>query len=90
VSLGLYPSYEDHPLGALQEAGVRVTLGSDDPPYFGCSIGSEYAVAQQHHGFDEEQLRDITRIAVEASFAEDAVKEDIHARLDFPGDRGSH
>jgi adenosine deaminase len=90
VSLGLYPTCADHPLGALREAGVRLTLGSDDPPYFGCSIGSEYAVAHQHHGFDEEQLRDITRIAVEASFAEDAVKEDIHARLDFPGDRGSH
>ena len=90
VSLGLYPTYEDHPLGALREAGVRVTLGSDDPPYFGCSIGSEYAVAQQRLGFDEEQLRDITRIAVEASFAEDAVKEDLQARLDFPGNRGSH
>ena len=90
VSLGLYPSYENHPLGALREAGVRVTLGSDDPPYFGCSIGSEYAVAQQRQGFDEEQLRDVTRIAVEASFAEDAVKEDLHARLDFLGNRGSH
>ena len=90
VSLGLYPSYENHPLGALREAGVRVTLGSDDPPYFGCSIGSEYAVVQQRQGFDEEQLRDVTRIAVEASFAEDAVKEDLHARLDFPGNRGSH
>jgi adenosine deaminase len=90
VSLGLYPTYADHPFGALREAGVRVTLGSDDPPYFGCSIGSEYAVAREHHGFDEEQLRDVTRIAVEASFAEDAVKEDLHARLDFPGDRGSH
>jgi len=88
--LGLYPTYEDHPFGALQEAGVRVTLASDDPPYFGCSIGSEYAVAQQRLGNDEEQLKDVTRIAVEASFAEDAVKEDLHARLDFPGDRGSH
>ena len=29
---------------ALREAGVRVTLGSDDPPYFGASIGGEYAV----------------------------------------------
>jgi adenosine deaminase len=90
VSLGLYPSYEDHPFGALREAGVRATLGSDDPPYFGCSIGSEYAVARERLGFDEEQLRDVTRIAVEASFAEDAVKEDLHARLDFPGDRGTH
>ena len=89
VALGLYPSYEDHPLGALREAGVRVTLGSDDPPYFGCSIGSEYALARERLGFDEEQLRDMTRIAVEASFAEDAVKEALSARLDFPEHRGS-
>jgi adenosine deaminase len=90
VSLGLFPSYEDHPLGALREAGVRVTLGSDDPPYFGCSIGSEYAVAHERIGIDEEQLRDVTRIAVEASFAEDAVKETLSARLDFPEHRDSH
>ena len=86
VALELYPSYQDHPLGALREAGVRVTLGSDDPPYFGCSIGAEYAVARQHHGIEEEQLVEVTRLAVEAGFAEDAVKEGLRARPDFPGD----
>jgi adenosine deaminase len=90
VALGLFPSYEDHPLGALRDAGVRVTLGSDDPPYFGCSIGSEYAVAHQRIGFEEEQLRAMTRLAVEASFAEDAVKEALFARLDSPEFRDSH
>jgi adenosine deaminase len=85
VALGLFPTYADHPLGALREAGVRVTLGSDDPPYFGCSIGTEYAVARESHGADEEQLVGITRLAVEAGFAEDAVKEGLLARLDFPG-----
>ena len=34
--------------------GCGVTLGSDDPPYFGCSIGSEYAVAHERLGLDEE------------------------------------
>jgi adenosine deaminase len=87
VALRLYQSYDDHPLGALREAGVRITLGSDDPPYFGCSIGAEYAVARQYHGFEEEQLVEVTRLAVEAGFAEDAVKEGLRARLDFPGDR---
>jgi adenosine deaminase len=86
VALRLYPSYQDHPLGALREAGVRVTLGSDDPPYFGCSIGAEYAVARQYHGFEEEQLVEVTRLAVGAGFAEDAVKEGLRARLDLPGD----
>jgi adenosine deaminase len=89
VALGLFPSYEEHPLGALRDAGVKVTLGSDDPPYFACSIGSEYALARERMGFDEEQLRVVTRLAVEASFAEDAVKEALSARLDFPGGRDS-
>ncbi len=87
VATGVFPSYEDHPLGALRGAGVRVTLGSDDPPYFGCSIGAEYAVARQHHGFEEEQLIDVTRLGVESGFAEDAVKEGLRARLDFHGGR---
>jgi adenosine deaminase len=85
VALGLFPSYEDHPLGALREAGVRVTLGSDDPPYFGCSIGAEYAVARERQGFEEGQLVEVTRLAVGAGFAEDAVKEGLLARLGFPG-----
>jgi adenosine deaminase len=84
VALGLFPTYEDHPLGALRGAGVRVTLGSDDPPYFGCSIGAEYAVARELHGFEEEQLIEVTRLAVGAGFAEDAVKEGLLARLGFP------
>jgi adenosine deaminase len=90
VALGLFRTYEDHPLGALRDAGVRVTLGSDDPPYFGCSIGSEYAVAHERIGFEEGQLRAMTRLAVEASFAEDAVKEAVSARLDLPEFRDSH
>jgi len=89
VALGLFPTYEDHPLGALREAGVRVTLGSDDPPYFGCSIGSEYAVAHERIGFEDGQLIDVTRTAVGAGFAEDAVKAALFARLDFPDGRAS-
>ena len=50
VVLGLYPSYEDHPLPALRSAGVRVTLGSDDPPYFGASIEGEYEVCSAADG----------------------------------------
>ena len=89
VALGVFPTYEDHPFGALHEAGVRVTLGSDDPPYFGCSIGTEYAVARQCHGFEEGQLIDVTRLAVQAGFAEDAVKDAALASLRFDGDRAT-
>ena len=57
VATGVYAGYETHPLRALYEAGVKITLGSDDPPYFGASIGGEYAVARERLGFEEGELR---------------------------------
>jgi adenosine deaminase len=74
VVLGLYPSYEAHPLPALRDAGVPVTLGSDDPPYWDASIGGEYAVAAERMGFDEEALREVTRTALRAAFVEEEVR----------------
>jgi len=86
VATGVFASYEEHPLRTLYEAGVKLTLGSDDPPYFGCSIGGEYAVAQERFGFEEGELRTITRTAVQGSFADDAVKAALDAfRRRLPG-----
>jgi len=81
VVLDLFPSYEDHPLPRLREAGVKITLGSDDPPYFGASIGGEYAVCAEHFGFDAAALRGITRTAVEAAFCDETLKERLIQRV---------
>jgi adenosine deaminase len=70
VSLGLYPNRAAHPLPRLIEAGVRVTLSSDDPPFFHTTLGTEYDNA----GLDAAALRKITRTAIEVSFAEEALK----------------
>jgi adenosine deaminase len=77
VVLGLYRSYEDHPLPRLMDAGVRVTLGSDDPPYFGASIGGEYAICRERFGFDDERLRGITRTAIDAAFCDEKLKQSL-------------
>jgi adenosine deaminase len=74
VVLGLFPSYEQHPLPRLADAGVPVTLGSDDPPYFGASIGGEYELCRDWWGFDDERLRAVTRTALEAAFCEKTLK----------------
>ena len=75
VVLGLYPSYDEHPLPRLAGAGVRVTLGSDDPPYFGASIGGEYEICREHFAFGDDDLRAITRTAIEAAFCEEPLKQ---------------
>lgn len=75
VALGVFPTYDAHPFPALLAAGVPVTLASDDPPYFGATIGGEYGVARTHFGLDDEALRAITATAYGAAFADDATRE---------------
>jgi adenosine deaminase len=70
VVLGVFPTYEAHPLGALRAAGVPVTLGSDDPPYFGTTIGREYELAHDRLGCSLTDLREITETALNAAFSD--------------------
>jgi len=82
VVLGVYPSYEDHPLRPLRDAGVKVTLGSDDPPYFGASIEGEYEIAETRMGFTDDDLREITRTALHAAFCDDDLRDALLLCLD--------
>jgi adenosine deaminase len=81
VVLDLFPSYEHHPLPVLMEAGVKVTLASDDPPWFGASIGGEYAICSERYGFGDDRLRTITRTAIEAAFCEKSLKQSLMLRV---------
>jgi adenosine deaminase len=89
VATGVFERYETHPLRTLHEAGVKLTLGSDDPPYFGATIGGEYAVARKRFGLEEGELKAITRTAVRGSFADDAVKRALLNRITASSDRRS-
>ena len=89
VALGVYPSFDAHPLPALRAAGVRVTLGSDDPPYFGASVGGEYAVARERFGLGDAELLELTRTAIDASFAEPELRAALLSRIDDGGLRRS-
>ncbi len=81
VVLGVYGSYAEHPLPHLRAAGIRVTLGSDDPPYFGATLAGEYAVCAEQFGYDDHELREITAAAIEGAFCEEALRVQLRARL---------
>jgi adenosine deaminase len=74
VVLGVFGSFADHPLPHLRAAGVRVTLGSDDPPYFGATLGGEYAVCRERFGWDDQALRSVTVAALEAAFCDEPLR----------------
>lgn len=65
VALAVVPSLPEHPLPRLLEAGLAVTLGSDDPPMFGTDLVTEYTACADAFGWDAAMLR---RLA-DASFA---------------------
>jgi adenosine deaminase len=81
VVLKAYADYAEHPFPLLHDAGVRVTLGSDDPPYWEATIGGEYAVARREWGLDDAELTALTRTAIEAAFVPEAVRNALLARI---------
>ncbi|MGW1344641.1 adenosine deaminase [Kribbella sp. NPDC002412] len=75
-------SYDVHPLRAMVEAGLVVTINSDDPPMFGTDLTNEYAVAAQLLDLDEAGVAELARTAVRESFAEDSVKNALLTEID--------
>ena len=75
-------SYDVHPLRAMVEAGLVVTINSDDPPMFGTDLTNEYAVAAQLLDLDEAGVAELAKTAVRVSFAEDSVKNALLKEID--------
>lgn len=81
IALSVFPSYADHPFPALRDAGVKVTLSSDDPPFFHTSLAGEYETARTHFGLDDDALLAVTRTSIEAAFVDEETRSDLLARL---------
>ncbi|MFF0447061.1 adenosine deaminase [Streptomyces sp. NPDC004609] len=73
---------ELHPIRRMIEAGVLVTVNSDDPPMFGTDLNSEYGVAARLLGLDERGVAELAKNAVEASFLDPAGKARIAGEID--------
>jgi aminodeoxyfutalosine deaminase len=68
---------EEHPIAAFRDAGVTITVNSDDPSMFGTSLNQEYEIAARLLELDADGIADLARAAVRASFAEPALKTSL-------------
>jgi aminodeoxyfutalosine deaminase len=73
---------DQHPLREMVEAGVLVTINSDDPPMFGTDLNTEYAVAARLLDLDAAGVAALAKNAVEASFLDPAGKARLSAEID--------
>ena len=79
VATRAVPSLAEHPLPRMVEAGLLVTINSDDPPMFSTSLNQEYAVAADLLNLDRPGLVALAGNAVAASFAPADVKQRLLA-----------
>jgi adenosine deaminase len=82
VRLGVCRAIEEHPLRQLWEAGVIVSVNTDDPGFFGCDLTGEYAIAGRLLGLDREGYARLARNSVESSFAPDELKVTLRREID--------
>src|SRR6478609_6509542 len=73
---------EEHPLRTFVDAGVVVTINSDDPPMFGTTLNREYQIAADLLDLDESGLAEIARTAIRVSFAPEDVKSRVLEEID--------
>ncbi len=74
VRTGVFPSYEAHPVKALFEAGVPVTINSDDPTFFGTTLADEYAHVHAL-GLRDQDLLEMAKNGFRYAFIPEAEKE---------------
>ncbi len=79
---GCCRSLESHPVRHYFERGLMITLNSDDPPMFGADLLDEYELVQREWEFTDEQMRELARNSVEASFLPSERKLALLAEVD--------
>lgn len=82
VYLGVYPSLAAHPIEKLRARGVKVTISTDDPPFFHTTLTREYDRLADTFGWTEDDFAELNKIALEAAFCDEDTRAIIAKRLE--------
>lgn len=83
LALGIFSALNEHPLYELWKRGVKVTLNSDDPAFFDAYVDEVYLQVAEAFGISVDELGQLARNSLEATFLPPAEKADLldrHAR----------
>ena len=80
IATNIYKTYEDHPVKKLFDQGIKITVNSDDPPFFNATIGGEYMV-MSNLGLSNDQLLLLTNNAIKNAFCDNSTKNKLLKKL---------
>ena len=81
LRLGVVPSLDVHPLRELWQAGVIVSVHTDDPGFFDCDLVGEYAISGRLLELDRAGYARLARNSVDGSFAPDEVRSELRSAI---------
>lgn len=82
LKLCVVPDMADHPIDSMLRAGLRATINSDDPAYFGGYVNDNYRAAARARGLSRDDLVTLARNSFLGSFLDEAEIAGHLARLD--------
>ena len=82
VALNIVEQLEDHPIIAMVEGGLLVSVNSDDPAYFGGYVGDNYLALERSLGWGPDDLAGLARNSITSSFLDDERKMVLVAEID--------
>ncbi|WP_017941637.1 MULTISPECIES: adenosine deaminase [unclassified Thioalkalivibrio] len=82
IKLCVFDRLEDHNLKRLMDAGLCVTISSDDPAYFGGYVGENFRATADALQLGPDDLERLARNAVDAAFLEPGAKQRLHGEID--------
>lgn len=81
IKLGLFKNMEEHPFPKLLEAGIKVSLNSDDPPFMSTTLANEYKMVQAAYNYSNETMHAITAMAIDCAFVDESTKNELRQKI---------
>ena len=82
TALKVVADLKDHPLKKMMELGLKVTLNSDDPAFFGGQVNENYIQIQKALNLSKEDLYQLAKNSFEYSFLNREIKDKYLEELD--------
>ena len=84
LALGAVATLDAHPIARFRDAGLKVTVSTDDPPFFATDMSREFDRLADAFGWDDGDFTQLTRTAAEAAFCDAETRARILKRLEDP------
>lgn len=82
VALGIFENTAAHPIAKLRDAGVKVTVSTDDPPFFHTTMTDEYSELARAFDWTENDFRALNQTAANAAFCDIETRDRLLKRLE--------